>query len=49
MPRELVDDIALVGSPERIRERLALWEQTAVTTVVVQGDAAALRAVMAAA
>ena len=49
VPRELVDDIALVGSPERIRERLALWEQTAATTVVVQGDAAALRAVMAAA
>ena len=48
VPRELVDDIALVGSPGRIRERLALWEQTAVTTVVVQGDAAALRAVLAA-
>lgn len=48
VPRELVDDIALVGSPERIRERLALWEQTAVTTVVVQGDSAALKAVLGA-
>lgn len=47
VPRELVDDIALVGPPERIRERLALWEQTAVTTVVVQGDRASLRAVLA--
>lgn len=46
VPTELVDDIALVGSPERIRERLARWESTAVTTVVVQGDAAALRAVL---
>lgn len=46
VPRELVDDIALVGSPQRIRERLALWEQTAVTTVVVQGDRAALQAVL---
>lgn len=46
VPQELVDDIALVGSPERIRERLAAWEKTAVTTVVVQGDAAALRAVL---
>lgn len=46
VPRELVDEIALVGSPERVRERMRAWERTAVTTLVVQGDRTALSAVL---
>jgi F420-dependent oxidoreductase-like protein len=35
VPDELVDAIALVGSKERIRDRLAAWRETPVTTLVV--------------
>jgi F420-dependent oxidoreductase-like protein len=33
VPNELVDDIALCGPKERIRERLALWQSSPVTTL----------------
>ena len=46
VPTELVEDIALVGSAEKIRSELHAWERTAVTTMIVQGDEAALRAVL---
>jgi F420-dependent oxidoreductase-like protein len=35
VPDELVDAIALVGPKERIRERLAAWQETPVTTLIV--------------
>jgi F420-dependent oxidoreductase-like protein len=35
VPDELVDALALVGPKERIRERLAAWRETPVTTLVV--------------
>jgi F420-dependent oxidoreductase-like protein len=35
VPDELVDAVALVGPKERIRERLAAWRETPVTTLVV--------------
>ena len=35
VPDELVDEIALVGPPERIRERLGAWEKSPVTTIMV--------------
>jgi F420-dependent oxidoreductase-like protein len=35
VPDELVDAVALVGSKERIRDRLAAWRETPVTTLVV--------------
>lgn len=35
VPDELADGIALVGPPERIRERLQLWRQSPVTTLLV--------------
>ncbi|MBZ0304375.1 MAG: LLM class F420-dependent oxidoreductase [Anaerolineae bacterium] len=33
VPDELVDEVALCGPRERIQERLALWQQTPVTTL----------------
>jgi F420-dependent oxidoreductase-like protein len=48
VPLELVQDIALVGPAAKIRADLASWQQTAVTTIVVQGDADALAVVAAA-
>lgn len=45
VPTALVQDIALVGPPAAVRDRLAAWEDTVVTSILVQGDAAALRAV----
>ena len=48
VPIELVEEIALVGPPEKIRAELVAWQRTAVTTMVVQGDARALAVVAAA-
>jgi F420-dependent oxidoreductase-like protein len=36
IPLEMVDDVALVGPPARVREQVARWEQTCVTTLLVQ-------------
>jgi F420-dependent oxidoreductase-like protein len=35
VPSELADEIALVGPPERIRDRLAAWKESFVTTLLV--------------
>jgi F420-dependent oxidoreductase-like protein len=35
VPSELADEIALVGSPARIRDRLAAWKDSFVTTLLV--------------
>ena len=43
VPDELVDEIALCGPRERIRERLAEWRAAGVTTLMVAGDAGAVR------
>ncbi|MGO1316323.1 MAG: LLM class F420-dependent oxidoreductase [Cellulomonadaceae bacterium] len=48
VPTELVQDVALVGPPAAISNQLAAWRDTAVTTLVVQGDETALRTVLAA-
>jgi F420-dependent oxidoreductase-like protein len=37
VPRDFVDEINLVGPRERIRERLAAWEDSAVTTLLIPG------------
>jgi F420-dependent oxidoreductase-like protein len=45
VPDQLADEIALVGSPERIRDRLAVWKESFVTTLLVgTRDPAAVRA-----
>jgi F420-dependent oxidoreductase-like protein len=43
VPDELVDEVALCGPRERIRERLAEWSGAGVTTIMVVGDAEAVR------
>ncbi|HET8867601.1 MAG TPA: LLM class F420-dependent oxidoreductase [Agrococcus sp.] len=44
VPMRLIDEIALVGPAERIRDGLARWEESVVTRILVQGDVEALRA-----
>jgi F420-dependent oxidoreductase-like protein len=44
VPDALVDEVALCGPRERVRERLAEWQAAGVTTLMVAGDAAAVRA-----
>lgn len=46
VPTALVQDVALVGPPSAIRDGVAAWQGTAVTTLLVQGDLAALGAVL---
>jgi F420-dependent oxidoreductase-like protein len=43
VPDELVDEVALCGPRERIRERLAEWKTSGVTTIMVVGDTEAVR------
>ncbi|GEA88432.1 LLM class F420-dependent oxidoreductase [Cellulomonas cellasea] len=38
VPLELVQDVALVGPAEEIRDRLPSWRSTAITTLLVQAD-----------
>ncbi|PXY22364.1 LLM class F420-dependent oxidoreductase [Prauserella muralis] len=45
IPTRLVEDTALVGPPEKIRDELARWEESVVTTMLVRGDTATLRRV----
>lgn len=45
VPDALVDEVALCGPRERIRERLAEWKGAGVTTLMVGGNVQALRAI----
>ncbi len=45
VPDALVDEVALCGPRERIRERLAEWREAQVTTLMIGGDVAAMRTV----
>jgi len=45
VPDALVDEVALCGPRERIRERLGEWKAAGVTTLMVGGNADALRTV----
>jgi F420-dependent oxidoreductase-like protein len=50
VPDAFVDEVALVGPVERMRERLAAWRESGATTLLVSArDAATLRAVAEAA
>lgn len=37
IPLEMVEDVALVGPPEKIAAELPRWKETAITTMAVQG------------
>jgi F420-dependent oxidoreductase-like protein len=45
VPRQAVADISLVGSVEKIRDDLAMWEETRVTHLVIGGSIEQLRLV----
>jgi F420-dependent oxidoreductase-like protein len=50
VPDELVDDVALVGPPERIRERLQPWKESPITTLALfNGNRTSLEVLAAAA
>ena len=43
VPSAFADEISLVGPKERIRDKLAAWEESPVTTMIVHGDLDTLR------
>jgi len=45
IPTELVEDVALIGPPAKIKDELARWEETCVTTLLVQGPPETLPAI----
>jgi hypothetical protein len=45
IPTSLVADTALIGPPEKIRDELAAWEESVVTTLLLRGDTTPLRTV----
>jgi F420-dependent oxidoreductase-like protein len=50
VPDALIDEMTLIGPPERIRDRLAAWRESGATTILVSArDQATLRAVAEAA
>jgi len=42
IPLAMVEDVALIGPPDKIRDELAHWKDTCVTTFLVSGSAATL-------
>lgn len=45
IPTQLIEDTSLIGPPAKIRDELAAWEESVVTTLLLRGDAAMLRKV----
>ena len=45
VPTQLVEELALIGPEDKIRDDLEQWRESIVTTLVVGGDAATLRRV----
>ena len=43
IPRKLIEELSLIGPREKIREDLGKWRESAVTTLLISGDAATLR------
>ena len=39
IPLEMVEDIAIIGPPDKIREDIARWSDTCLTTLLVGGPA----------
>jgi alkanesulfonate monooxygenase SsuD/methylene tetrahydromethanopterin reductase-like flavin-dependent oxidoreductase (luciferase family) len=44
VPANLIDELSLVGPPEKIRDRLEMWRESIVTTLLISGDQVTLRA-----
>lgn len=43
IPRKLIEELSLVGPREKIRDDLAAWRESIVTTLLISADAATLR------
>jgi F420-dependent oxidoreductase-like protein len=43
IPFELIDQLSLIGPPDKIRHDLDAWRESIVTTLLVAGDAATIR------
>lgn len=43
VPTALIEDLALVGSAAKIKDELAKWRETAITSLIVQGDPSQLK------
>jgi F420-dependent oxidoreductase-like protein len=43
IPTRLVEELALIGPPDKIRDDLEAWRESLATTLLVSGDAATLR------
>ena len=43
IPTAMVEEMALIGSPEKIRDDLARWEESVVGTILIQGPVPLLR------
>ena len=44
IPRKLVEELSLIGPKEKIRDDLERWRESVVTTLLISGDAATMRA-----
>jgi F420-dependent oxidoreductase-like protein len=45
VPTRLVEDVALIGPKEKIRDDLEMWRESVVTTILVAGDVNQLRTI----
>ncbi len=43
VPQKLIEETALIGPKEKVQDDLAMWEESAVTTILLYGDAPTLR------
>jgi F420-dependent oxidoreductase-like protein len=43
IPAALIEQLSLIGPPEKIRDDLAKWRESVVTTLLISGDAQTLR------
>jgi F420-dependent oxidoreductase-like protein len=43
VPTRLIEELALIGSPAQIRDRLAAWRESIATTLLIGGDPQTLR------
>jgi F420-dependent oxidoreductase-like protein len=45
VPTALIEDLALIGPPAKIRDEFARWRETVLTTLMIQGDPSQLRTI----
>ncbi len=43
VPRRLIEQLTLIGPPDKIRHDLEAWRESIVTTLLISGDPATLR------